>query len=416
MPSTAQLLPAADVVVAHPVLQHSGLAFPPLLVASIAAWAVFVVALALPERAPFIGPAPAAASGPLSSWAGPLSPSQLVTRAFAVVVLLVAITAGRAGADDQLENLAPALVVGAAWPLLVLVSITLGPIWRWCDPWDSLARLGARSDEGELAGHQDDARPVWPAAVLALPWVWYLGATADPLDPRAVGLVLTVYTVVTLAGCVAVGRQRWLATAEPLGILLGWLSLLPRGRLAGWQPPRGAEALLGVLVGGVAFGAVRRSQQWTGVDAATGAWAYAALALAGSCAAVLALLVVGRRVARPLHGEAGVARAVVPVVAAVVVAVALGRNRLTSSLQLLPGLVGDPFGRGWDLLGPAVDGLDPAPLGVGGLLTAQVAVLVVGHLVGAVVVAWRLDRRARMPTTVVLAVLMAVTVVAVPSH
>ncbi|MBA2641076.1 MAG: hypothetical protein H0U77_14040 [Nocardioidaceae bacterium] len=110
------------------------------------------------------------------------------------------------------------------------------------------------------------------------------------------------------------------------------------------------------------------------------------------------------------------ARAVVPVVAAVVVAVALGRNRLTSSLQLLPGLVGDPFGRGWDLLGPAVDGLDPAPLGVGGLLTAQVAVLVVGHLVGAVVVAWRLDRRARMPTTVVLAVLMAVTVVAVPSH
>ncbi len=416
MPSTAQVLPTADVMLAHPVLQHSGLAFPPLLVASIAAWGVFVVALALPERAPFIGPAAAAASRPLSSWAGRLSPLQLITRALAVVVLLVTIAAARLGVDDQLENLAPALVVGAAWPLLVLVSIGLGPVWRWCDPWDSLARLGTRGEAGEVADQREDAAQVWPAAVLALPWVWYLGATADPLDPRAVGIVLAVYSVVTLAGCVAVGRQRWLATAEPLGILLGWLALLPRGRLAGWQPPRGAEALLGVLVGGVAFGAVRRSQQWTGVDAATGAWAYAALALTASCAAVLLLLVLGRRVARPLRGEAGVARAVVPVVAAVVVAVALGRNRLTSSLQLLPGLIGDPFGRGWDLLGPAVDGLDPAPLGVNGLLTAQVAVLVLGHLIGAVVVAWRLDRRARMPTTVVLALLMAATVVAVPSH
>jgi len=246
--------------------------------------------------------------------------------------------------------------------------------------------------------------------------VWFLSAAADPLAPRSVGIVLAAYTAVTLAGCVALGRERFMSRAEPLAILLSWLALLPRGRLARWEPPPGAEALLGVLVGGVAFGAIRRSQQWTGIDAATGAWAYALLSLLGSCAVVTLLLILARRLALRVDGAAGIARAVVPAAAAVVVAVGLGRNRLTSSVQLLPGLVGDPFGLGWDLLGPSIDGLDPAPLGVAGLLTAQVAVLVAGHLVGAVVVAWRLGRRARMPATVVLALLMAVTTVAVPSH
>jgi len=246
--------------------------------------------------------------------------------------------------------------------------------------------------------------------------MWYLSATSDPLEPRTVGLMLAVYTVVTVAGCVAFGRVRWLAHAEPIGVVLSWMSLLPRGRLPGWSPPRGAEALLGVLVGGVAFGAVRRSQQWTGADAATGTWAYATAALLGMCAVVAALLVLTSRVAARVGGQSGVARAVVPVAAAVVLAVAMGRNRLTSSVQLLPGLFGDPFGFGWDLLGPAVEGLNPAPLGINGLLAAQVAVLVVGHLIGAIVAARRLERPARMPAVVMLAMLMAVTTATVPSH
>lgn len=41
------------------------------------------------------------------------------------------------------------------------------------------------------------------------------------------------------------------------------------------------------------------------------------------------------------------ARAVVPAVAAIIVAVAMDRNRLSTSVQLLPQLFGDPFGRGW---------------------------------------------------------------------
>jgi hypothetical protein len=114
------------------------------------------------------------------------------------------------------------------------------------------------------------------------------------------------------------------------------------------------------------------------------------------------------------HGAA--ARAAVPALAGIVVAVAMDRNRLFTSVQLLPTLVGDPLGRGWDLFGRAGAGLDPDPLGTRGLLLTQLGVLGAGHLVGAVVVARRVRRAARVPIAVALALLVAASVIAIASH
>ena len=188
-------------------------------------------------------------------WEGGLSPLQWIARVAALLSLVTAIVAGRLGVEDELDNLAPALIVGAAWPLLILCSC-FGPIWRWLDPWDGATRP---FDGAAPATSVDDVRI---AAVLVLPWVWYLSAFADPLDPRSVGAALGFYTILTLAGVLASGRVRWLSSAEPFGILLSWLARLPRGRLVDWTPPRGAQALLGGVAGGVLFGAVRRSELW----------------------------------------------------------------------------------------------------------------------------------------------------------
>jgi hypothetical protein len=106
----------------------------------------------------------------------------------------------------------------------------------------------------------------------------------------------------------------------------------------------------------------------------------------------------------------------VPAVAAVIVAVAMDRNRLSTSIQLLPELFGDPFGRGWDLLGGSGAGLNPAPLGERGLAAAQLAVLLAGYLVGAAVLARRLEREARAPVALLLAVLASASVIALLSH
>jgi hypothetical protein len=388
---------------AHPLTEPFQLPVSPLVAATLGAGLVLLVALAVPQGTS------GSEQEPESSWAGSLGRAQLVTRGVAVALLALAIAAGRLGVDDELENLAPALVVGALWPLLALASITVGPVWRWADPWDSVARVLSREPE-DSPGH------VWPAVLIAVPWVWYLSASRDTLDPRSVGAFLALYTVLTLSGALAVGRVRWLGSAEPLGILLAWMALLPRRRLADWTPPRGAEALLGVFLGGILFGAVRRSELWGDLNTAEETELYAAVGVVSFCAVGAGVLVLMAMAAAQGGGRGAAARASVPAVAGIIVAVAMDQNRLTTSIQLLPSLLGDPFGQGWDLFGRSGAGLDPAPLGVRGLLAAQLAVLVAGYLVGAAVLARRLEREARMPAALLLAVLASASIIAVVSH
>jgi hypothetical protein len=397
------------VTVAHPVSGHPHVDIPVALTAGVGALLVFVVAVALPTRPDASWQSP---RSPSMSWAGSLSRPQIAVRTMCVLLLALAIAAGRVGADDELENLAPALVVGAGWPLLVLASVVLGPVWRWTDPFDGIARALSRREPTQPR----DPDHVWPAVLIMLPVMWFVSAHPDSLDPRGVGAALAVYTIVAVTGCVAVGRQRWLATAEPLGLVVSWIGLLPRGRLWHWEPPRGAEALLGGLAGGVLFGAVRRSELWSGLDQSPEALTLGTAGLAGFCTLSALLLHVAGRAAVSGEGRPGVARAVVPALAGIVLAVALERNVLFTSVQLLPGLLGDPFGRGWDLFGPAVQGLDPAPLGALGLLWLQLAVLLAGHVAGAVTLARGLRDNARLPGAIVLFHLMAGSVAAVAMH
>lgn len=392
---------------AHPVTQPFNLPVSPLEAASAAAGLVLAVAFAAPAARIGANDRP---DRLFASWAGTLSAWQLVTRLAAVALLGLAVAAGRLGVDSELENLASALIVGAAWPLLVLVSIALGPVWRWTDPWDLVARAFTQGQSSAEPGH------VWPAAAIALPWVWYLSAYQDPLDPKSVGAMLALYTLLTLGGCLALGRVRWLGTCEPLGIVLSWMALLPRRRLADWDPPRGAEALLGVLAGGVLFGAVRRSELWGDLNTVQHADLVAAAGLAAFCAVAAGLLTLVAFSGEAAAARAAAARAAVPAAAGIILAVALDRNRLFTSVQLLPELLGDPFGRGWDPFGRAGSRLDPAPLGAEGLQWAQIATLVLGHVVGALAGARRLERRARGPVALGLAILVGASVIAVASH
>jgi hypothetical protein len=396
------------VALAHPLSEPFQLPISPLAAATASAGLVLLVAFTVPSA---MGRSRGGQALQVASWAGTVSAAQLVTRAVAVAVLALAIAAGRLGTPDELENLAPALVVGALWPLVVLASVSLGAVWRWIDPWDSVARVLASSHEPE-----DGSGHVWPAVVVAVGWVWYLGAYRDTLDPRSVGTILALYTLLTVGGSLALGRVRWLSSAEPFGILLSWMALVPRRRLTGWSPPRGAEALLGVFAGGVLFGAVRRSELWGGLNTSQEAEIYAAVGVVLFCAAAAGLLMLMALAAQQVGARAVAARAAVPAVAGIIVAVAMDRNRLTTSVQLLPELFGDPFGRGWNLLGRSGTALDPAPFGDTGLVTAQLALLLTGHVIGAVVVGRCLEREDRGPVALLLAVLASASVIGVVSH
>ncbi len=392
---------------AHPLTEPGGLPLPPAVVATLA---LCVVAAAWRVPVP-LGPVDQAVERARSVRADEdrLPPAMLATRALGVALLALAIAAGRFGDDSELRNIAPVLVVGAGWPLLVLASAVLGDVWRWLDPFDSLARLIAP------AGAPDPEPDVRWAALPALVWAGYLSLPLAPLAPRSVGALVAVYTIATLAGCLAVGRRRWLGRVEFVGITAGLVARLPRGRRSRELLPRGADLLLGTLAGGLVFDVLRISDLWGSLGSSSLRTLWSVLGLLG-CAAlavgvVRVLEVRGTRLQAPGTATA----ALVPVTVAVVLAVAMARNRLTTSVQLLAARISDPFGQGWDLFGTAELGLVPSPFGgTEGLVIAQVVVLVAGA-VAAVVVARRRSRdpRRQGPAVGVAAVVCGAAILAV---
>jgi hypothetical protein len=291
--------------------------------------------------------------------------------------------------------------------LLLVATAVGGPVWRWLDPWDGVARALPASVE---ASPSDE---VFPAIAGALALTWYLSAYPFSTSPRSVGTALALYTIATLAGCLAFGRSAWLSRAEVVGVLLGWLARLPRRSLAAWRPPRGAALLLGVLAGGLLFGPLRHSELWGGLNVGPGAALYAVAGLSACCAVGASMLWLLERWATRLGATASVAAVAVPAVASIAVALAMERNRLSTSLQLLPGLVGDPFGWGWDVFGPATRGLDPAPLGAAALALLQLGVLLGGHAAGIASLARVLTLPRRVPSLVTASITLFVSAIAV---
>jgi hypothetical protein len=383
-------------MLAHPFLEAVELPVSPL----VAALAASAIVIALGYRWPASTRAGSTLTAPMSSWEGSLRPGQVVARAGSVALAVLAVVAGRVGPDSELRNLAPALLVGAGWPLLVGVSAVAGPVWRWLDPWDATARLLAR--DAPASGSER----VHLAALPAAAWAWYLVALPESLRPATVALTFGAYSIATIVGALALGRRRWLGQYEPFGIVLAWIARLPRRGLTGWSPPPGAEVVLGTLLGGLTFGLFRGSS--LAPDALSGSgWATAMVGLAAVAGA--AGVVLAQRGATRRGAPGSVVAAAIPAVAGVALALALARNRLLTSVQLLPVLASDPFGRGWDLFGTADWGVNPDPLGVAGRAAVQAAILLAGHVAGVVVVATRVSEvRSRDAAIAVLAVSAAV--------
>jgi len=390
-------------VLAHPLTEPGGpLPLPPVFTATLAVCAV--------AGAARIGRAPA---GQTSTWraepAERLTLATIATRALGLLILLLVIAAGRFGDDEQLDNLAPPLLIGLVWPALLLASAVLGRVFARVNPWDTLARLvapigggprQARDDEHAAVLEPVDDRVTWavPAAVV---WVWYLSLYRSALEPGVVAGALSIYTIVTVAGCLAVGRRTWLSRAELFGLLFGWVALLPRGRLATWLPPRGADVVLGILAGGLLFDALRISRLWGSLEVGPlGAWFdLAGLAACAAAGAVL-LRVCDRRAGR-LESPGTVTAAAVPLVAAIGFAVGLSRNRFTNSVQLVPRLVSDPLGQGWDVFRMADFPVNPELVPNLVRVLAQVGVLLLGGVFGVLAVR---GRAGRARATVVFAV------------
>ena len=364
-------------VLAHPLTAAVAETLPvsPAFLSIVAACVVAGVARLAATTALVDGPT---VQVPLRPWvAAPrLPPALWATRVVGVALLAAMILVTRFGVVGSFVGVSPVLaiptiVLAAVYPVLVIAAAVGGDVWEWFDPWDSLGRVIAGSDA--TAEEPGDVRPALPLAAAAL---WFATALRTPEDPRVFGAALAVYSLVTLLGCLVLGRRRWLSRAEVFGLFLSWVARLRNRRLVSWAPPRGAAALVGVVAGGLLFGELRTSSLWGVRDVLPLGWAWAAGGLLACCAAGAAVVSIGERVATRSGAAGSVVAAAVPTTAGIVVALALTQNRMFDGLALLARLLGAPPTLRLDLAG------------VPSLLT-QVGILLLGTAAGAAVAARR---------------------------
>ena len=365
---------------------------------------------------------------PLPGWAQRILlswPLRVLLGAVSVGLLALVWVAAAFGSDLQTENLAPIFVYVAFWLGVVALVVLLGDVWSVLDPWkavaDAFAWLSSRVGADEEAPFAyPDWLGRWPAVVLLFSFVTLELVYVEPANTRVLAVAIALYSAVTWAGMAAFGRAAWRENGDGFAVYFGVLSRLsifttrerggtrelvvrrPLSGLTTTERRPGTVAFIAVMLGSVAFDGFSRSTWWQdrlfnlraplveseptradllgmGFNLVGLLAAVFLVALAYQLAVAGAQRVAGTRVSF----EGVFVGSLIPI--ALVYAVSHYFTLLLYQGQSVIRLLADPLGRGWDLLGlghfqPNVGFLAPNTVWY-----IQVAVLVVGHVVGLVV-------------------------------
>jgi hypothetical protein len=341
--------------------------------------------------------------------------------ALSVGLLALVWLAALVGEPDAGNNLAPTFVWVIFWLGLVPLVVVFGNLWSVLSPWravaDAVAWVWSKAGrDWEPAAQYPERLGRWPAALLLLAFATLELAYPRSAEPRTLALAIVVYSWITWAGVLIFGRRTWIENGEAFNVYFGMLALiapfsvqeLDGRRVVTVRPPLagltkrldtpGTVAFVSVMLGSVAFDGLSRARWWQDrvydvesryiVDSprtadlvATG---FNFVGLVAAVLAIAGIFLLAVRAARAVSDSrddlAGVfIGSLIPI--ALAYAVAHYFTLFVNQGQYGIPLASDPFGRGWDLVGTSdfQPSLFNSP---NGIWYTQVAVLVIGHVLG----------------------------------
>lgn len=352
-------------------------------------------------------------AGPLGKVIGHPAPA-IVLRLAVLALFVVAILAGLIGEQNPYRNIAPTLVWIVWWVGFAYVAIFVGDLWVLVNPWRTIfdgaqwlhRRLGARGDLSAGLPYPETLG-VWPAALLLLAFAWIELVYPNAASPVHIACLAIAYSVLTLAGTLAFGRDVWLRHGEVFSVVFstfarfaptearnGHLYLRPFG--AGLRDVRPVSTsmmafvlllLASVLYDGlIGTGEWAVFEGWLLADGERGAMALRSIGLAAMwlifLGAYLGISAAMSALAGGRLGALDVARGF----ALTLVPIAIGYHvahylvfLLVQGQYIIP-LLSDPFGFGWDLFGTAGYRVDIGLVGARFAWYAAVAAIVAGHV------------------------------------
>jgi hypothetical protein len=341
--------------------------------------------------------------------------------AFSVGLLVLIWFAALVGQPDAADNLAPTFIWVLFWLGIVPFVVVFGNVWAVLSPWravaDAVAWLWSKTGRTwEPAADYPAALGRWPAAGLLVAFTTLELAYPRSAEPRTLALAIVVYSWITWAGMLLFGRRTWTENGEAFHVYFGLLALMapfavqeregrrvvvvrpPLAGLTARQDSPGTVAFVAVMLGSVAFDGLSRASWWqdrlynlearyivnsprTADLVATG---FNLLGLLAAVGAVALLFLTAVRAARAVAGtreslEGVFVASLIPI--ALAYSIAHYFTLLVNQGQFAIPLASDPFGRGWDLFGTS-DFTPSLFNNPNGIWYVQVAVLVVGHVLG----------------------------------
>jgi len=291
------------------------------------------------------------------------------------------------------------------WVGLQFVSAVFGDVWRAFNPYftiaDSAAWVKSRVTQAEISSVDHGEGSLWPAAIAIFAYLWYELAYHAAAAPRSIGVFLTLYSIVMLAGASRYGRG-WVRTSDGFAVLFSKLSAMaifhldddrrlrirpPLAGIATLTPVRGMVPFIVVVLGSTTFDGFTRSSIWFDISKNRLGWGLTAVHTLGLLAVVLIvglayvfainlMATVTGESTEELSGAFG--PTLVPIAAAYAVAHYFSLLVLDGQRMFIQ--ISDPFGRGWDLFGTkdyAIDWLLVSPSVIAWVQTLAIAI---GHV------------------------------------
>ncbi len=350
--------------------------------------------------------------------------AQIVCGLIGVGLLGVTVYAGLEGTEAPDRNFTVTFAFVTFWLGLVAISALFGDVFRAFNPWRAIARavsgafrlIAGQSAPAALAypkwlGH-------WPAVIGLFGFVWLelvYGATGltGGIDPETVAVAALVYSAITLVAMALFGIDEWLERGETFSVYFRMFSTLSvlaardgrigrRRFLSGvtsWGLVAGTLPLVLLAIGSTSFDGAQEgllkspitdTYEWftdlgLGPVAAYRANATAWLLLVTG--GLSALYLIGIRGMRTVSGSPpfrelarSFAHTLIPIALAYLVAHYFSLVVFQEQAQFTY-LLSDPLGEGSDLFGTADAGVDFGLIGSTAIWYAQVASLVIGHVI-----------------------------------
>ena len=348
-----------------------------------------------------------------------------ILRAMSIALLALAIVAGLIGVGDAYTNIDMTLF----WVVFVLgcfyLTVLIGDYYALANPWLALCTLGERVGLCRARLAYPRALGYYPAFALYVAFIWI--ELFARTQPRSLAVVLLVYTAVNLAGAAAVGKDAWFRHGEFFAVMFRLA-----GKLAAVEyradPERGGYRVLlrkpfaGLIQGtaehgslllfvlfmlsSTAFDGIHETLPWVTLfwkdiyPLLTAMidrpylffvdfyyyWQWLMLFL--SPFVYLAIYLFFVWLAKIAAGSATPVRTLALRFALSLVPIAFVYNvthyytLLASQGATMVRLVSDPFGFGWNLFGTAQALANPIVLDAGGVWHTQVALILIGHIIG----------------------------------